>query len=200
MSLISVLVLTVLSLGANPDTAPQSAAESLLLPQPFMEATRGEQGRIFASTRATRDALLADRVVYNADEMHGQFLAMFFSKVTDKNGAELKLDLSLTNAADQTLEKMTLTPVAGPKLPILIATGRLTSGKYTLHAILRGADDAVLIELSRDFERSDARTTPLAFPTEGIVIAPHAQTHVPNGHWPISTGVPIPKATLRDTN
>ena len=46
----------------------------------FVAPTISELGRAFPNTRPSRTDIIADRLEYMADEMHGQFLVLLFSK------------------------------------------------------------------------------------------------------------------------
>ncbi len=176
------------------------AAEALIQPQPFLPVTRGEAGATFSTLKATRVELIADRKVYWADELHGQFVALFFGLVKPGEGQQHRIELALSRADGTLVERTELTDVATPKLPILLATHRLEPGQYTLSARLIAPDGQLLTELKRDFIRSAQAVPRQMFPAEGIPLLVHDQPHVADGVWPISTGVPMPKATLREVN
>lgn len=176
---------------------PEGSDASLLQEQEFLPATRSELGQIFSGARADRVEVFADRHEYRADELYGQFLVAFLGKVTPEEAESRVIVLELKRVeSGEILESKTITPVQSPKLPVLIPTIQLQPGAYELTAKLQDKDGKVLERASKQFTRSNKSAERVPFPRHGIPIHVHAQDHVPDGAWPIATGVPMPKGTL----
>jgi len=205
------VIFPILFMGAGPAAAApkEEGARSLIHEQPFLPATMSEAGKAFASALANRVDVIGDRFEYWSDDLNGQFLVMFFGKVKPEEAAVRVIQLELKQADAKTaLETKTITPVTGPKLPVLISMEPLKPGRYELIARLldksgdpdlASGEGKILEQASRSFTRSDKKAAQAPFPSNGIAIQVHRQSHVPDGAWPITTGVPMPKGLLMDT-
>lgn len=176
-------------------------AAPLIQPQPFVPMNMHERGKSFSTARATRVELIGDRYAYYNDERRGQFLAMFFTHVEDGDNPGLRIQLTLKREGDAgPIEQITVSPVTSPKLPILVETQSLDPGRYELTAALSNADGENIATVRCPIRREDKTDPRVDFPADGIPIHVHAQSHVPDATWPISTGVPMPKMTLRNVD
>ena len=191
-------LLIALALRAAAQPAAGGKRQPVIRALPFVQATMAEAGRSFPSARTRRVAVLADRHVYFADEMHGQFLAMFLGKVAKRPAAGSSIRVDIRRSPGTTVATLDVAPVRGPKLPVLVAMQRLAPGRYELSATLRDATGRAVASAARAFTKSAKRTQTPAIPAQGIPIRVHAQGHLPDAAWPVSTGVPMPKATLTD--
>jgi hypothetical protein len=166
----------------------------------FTPETMHERGKSIWQWRATRSDLLFDRKEYHSDELHGQAMVMFFGKLPKEGGLNMALALNLTDKAGKIVEEHTFTPVDTTKLVLLLKTISLKPGKYTLKATLKNNTGEKIAEAENSFLRTDKKDSTLKFPAEGIEINIHSQDHLPDTAWPISTGVPMPKAAIMTTD
>src|SRR5262249_15597279 len=114
--------------------------QSLLHEQEFLPATMCESGQSFWDARAIRCEVLADRRVYFADDVDGQFLVAFLGKIQNGDTNTFSLQLELKDVkSGKSIEAKTIAPVKGPKLPVLIPMGELKPGQYELSAMLKSA-------------------------------------------------------------
>lgn len=165
----------------------------------FVPITMSESGRAFAASKANRVVVLADRYEYFADEVNGQFLVCFLGHVGPEDADKRSIHLTLRQDGKE-IQSLTVTPVSSPKLAVLIRTLSLERGQYELHAALKDMAGATLQQAARSFVRSDKTEPGVAFPANGIAIHVHPQSWVADAAWPISTGVPMPKMTIRDVS
>jgi hypothetical protein len=166
----------------------------------FIPASMGESGRSFATHGATRVAVIADRVEYLADDLNAQFLVSFLGVVKPEGDETQRIQLRLTDATGRELAGKTVWPVKSPKLPVIVPVSELKPGKYTLAATLQDKDANTLKEAAASFTLSSRVEPRVAFPKEGVAINVHAQGHVPDGVWPISTGAPMAPGAMRDVS
>jgi len=117
--------LSLLLVGVAPRTHAATTT-SLLREQEFLPATMCETGQSFWDARANRVEVFADRRVYFADDIDGQFLVAFLGKITPENTNKFSIQLELKDAkSGQSIESKTITIVRGPKLPVIIPTSEL---------------------------------------------------------------------------
>ncbi|MBI4027240.1 MAG: hypothetical protein HY360_19805 [Verrucomicrobia bacterium] len=174
------------------------ASQPLLQEQSFLQPTMSESGLALWDA-ASRVEVFADRQVYFADDVDGQFLVAFLGKVKTEDADNRTIQLELKDAkSGKPLETKRVTPVLGPKLPVIIPTMELKPGQYELTATLKDELGNIVAQASRKFERSTQTVKGSKFPSKGIPIFAHAQSHVPDGEWPITTGVPMPKGALKN--
>jgi hypothetical protein len=189
------MVLMTLALLQAPSRA--RAEESILHALPFVPTTMGEDGRSFATHGAQRVEVIADRREYWADDETGQALVVFLGVVPSKGDANLSLEITLRSvAADSPLARVHVPQVQSPKLPVRFEVSGLALGEYALEATLREAGGQPRAQAATRFRRSDRRLDRLPFPEQGVVLHVAPQSHLPQGEWPISTGIPMPKASL----
>ena len=177
-----------------------AAAADLIQEGAFIPATMGEAGLSFATHGATRVAVFADRVEYLADDVNAQFLVSFLGVVKPSGDELQRIQLRLKDAAGKELAAKTVWPVKSPKLPVIVPVSELKPGKYSLAAILQDKDANTLKGASADFTLSARKDPRVAFPKEGVAVNVHAQSHVPDGVWPISTGVPMALGVMMDVS
>ena len=79
-----------------------------------------------------------------------------------------------------------------PKIAFLFDLRGLEAGQYEMSAHVLDAAAKSLYDAKWSFEVTAEKSEVAAFPADGVRIKVHAQEHVPDGVWPISTGVPLP--------
>jgi len=136
-----------------------------------------------------RVGVFGDRKVYLADDPVGQFLVCFIGQDYRSAGAKLVLEVVQD---EKVIRSKEVSPVEQPKYALLLNTGELKPGTYRLRAKLVGANQYRTIP-DYEFQKSKERRKPVAIPKDGIPLLVHAQTNLPNGTVPITTGIPLPR-------
>jgi hypothetical protein len=141
--------------------------------------------------KLVRTALFVDRMVYWDDDPVAQGLAMFLGQATA--GKQVKLELF--GAGDAALASAEVDPQGQPKVALVLNVGHLPPGAYRLRATLP-AEPPVVAETT--FAREAKRSPPLPFPAAGLPLEVEPQQAAPDGAWPITFGVPLPKGLVAD--
>lgn len=136
-----------------------------------------------------RVGIFADRKVYLADDPVGQFLVYFVGQDYRSEGVKLVLEVARD---DKVVASKEVTPLTQPKQAFLVSVGELPTGKYRLRAKLVGGTQYRTIP-DCEFEKSAEKRKVTAFPKEGVPLVVHSQTALPDGSWPITTGIPLPR-------
>jgi|GEM_PF-4441433 len=200
LSLFTPCVIFVTSLFvAVTQTTQAASANEVIKPLPFLEATPGERGQYLWASKTDRVDLLGDRYAYHADELNGQFLAVFLGQYDPEVEQQVMLRLKSVDTGRQ-VAKRAVGPVTAPKLPFLIHTQALTPGEYEVSASLSTTGKQTQHIGVWRFKRTDKKNPSLPIPEDGIAINVHALDQPLTTQWPLSIGVPMPKAILRDTS
>lgn len=137
-----------------------------------------------------RREILADRNEYLADDPVGQFVVCLIGENHRAPGARLHIEV--VGGDDKVVASKTLSPMTEPKVAFLLATGQLAAGNYRVCARLENVPNAQAIAECAFVKSKEARKV-LPFPADGVPLLVHAQNHVPDASWPITTGVPLPR-------
>jgi len=160
--------------------------------QPFVRSVRFLPPTNYEARVSTASATFyADRKVYWNDDPVGQFLLSFLGQECE--GKTVGIELTGTDGAS--IVKESVGPMSAPKAALLLAVGVLKPGSYVIRATLPG-EEPVSVETA--FTRADRQVERVLFPEGGIPLEVEPQSHVPNGAWPICTGIPFPTGTLTD--
>ncbi|MBI2191204.1 MAG: hypothetical protein HYU36_04395 [Planctomycetes bacterium] len=140
-----------------------------------------------------RSQVIGDRMEYLADDPVGQFLVYFIGQDHLVAGAKLVLELVRGEQEDGArIAAHVLSPVPTPKVAFLLETARLEAGTYCMTARLKGVARARRIP-GFVFKKSAESRKLVPFPPDGVKLLVHDQAHAPDGVWPITTGVPLPR-------
>jgi len=141
-----------------------------------------------------RCEILADRNEYLADDPVGQFLVYF---VRTMPSAAARLKITVTGEDGRVAASRELAPVEAQKIAFLLEMAPLAPGRYRVNAEMLGVENAPAIA-GCEFARSAESRRVEPFPTGGVALKVHAQGHLPDGVWPITTGIPLPRHTSND--
>lgn len=144
-----------------------------------------------------RCEVMADRNEYLADDPVGQFL-VYFVRTMPSAAARLKIEV-VNEANGKVAASRELAPVEAQKIAFLLEMGALAPGNYRVKAALVGIKDAPEI-MSCAFTKSAESRKVEPFPAAGVALMTHAQKHVPDAVWPVTTGVPLPRHSANDVS
>lgn len=83
------------------------------------------------------------------------------------------------------------------KLAFRVDLGRLEPGTFVVAAsLVNGMTTEAAGQLS--FSNQGRRAVAASFPVAGIDVVVPTQSHVPDGEWPITTGIPLPDGAIHD--
>ncbi|MBI4026667.1 MAG: hypothetical protein HY360_16915 [Verrucomicrobia bacterium] len=147
--------------------------------------------------------LLGDRFEYWADDLNGQFMAVFPMPTGEMKGASCRIWILNEDAPAnaQPIAEVTRADAAGNKVVFLVNTSTLKPGKYAARAVLKdaqGAETGPPVEFK--FTRSDRRNPVTPIPPEGIPLVLEKQDFLPDTIWPVRTGVPFPVNAVLDVS
>ena len=136
--------------------------------------------------------LYGERYVYNPGGLKTQFLASIRGGVP--SGASMRLQLL---QGDKAVAEQVISAVTQPYLAFLFDTRGLPPGDYRMTAALHDRSGSRLLQGAWPFTMSATQDPAATFPAEGIKINVHEQNHVPDGVWPVSVGVPLPRGAVQ---
>ena len=142
-----------------------------------------------------RTEIFGDRKVYLTDDTVGQFLVYFTGADISAPGTKMTVELLRDDKPVLTRE---MAPVLTPKAAFLLDTGALSAGDYRIRARLTGRVEKVTPDYA--FAKSKERHRAVAFPRDGVPLLVHGQEIDANAEWPITTGIPLPRATADTTD
>ncbi len=142
-----------------------------------------------------RVEIFGDRIEYLADDPVGQFMVYMIGEDTANPNA--RLNIAVMNEAGKAVATKTLAPVAEPKTVFLLELSALPPGKYRVTAQLEGVAVRHRIP-DYVFGKSAESRRVIEFPGRGVPLTVHAQSHLPDGAWPITTGIPLPRHVTSD--
>lgn len=144
-----------------------------------------------------RCEVMADRNEYMADDPVGQFL-VYFIRTMPSAAARLKIEV-INEANGKVAATRELAPVEAQKIAFLLEMGGLKAGKYRVAATLMGDKDAPEIAGCAFTKSAESRKVE-PFPRAGVGLMTHAQKHVADAVWPITTGVPLSRHAANDVS
>lgn len=141
--------------------------------------------------------ICTNQLEYWRDDPIGHVVATF---PVSPNAWDLRIEV-LPDADHGPLETMLVTPPnqADRKVAIILRVGALAFGTYAVRLTLvdhaLGQDAA---QVSARFTKVDQAKELISIPADGIPIEVEAQSHIPDGLWPVETGVPLPQGAVLD--
>jgi len=144
--------------------------------------------------------VLGDRNVYMADDPVGQFILHMIALPWNRNGARVQLEIVTTvEGRSRRVTVADYDNIQTPKLAVRVALDHLEPGQYKLIAKLLGAGKAFIPIGEWAFEKSAQSRNVMPFPKEGVPLKVHAQNHIKDAIWPITTAVPLPRHAADST-
>ncbi len=134
---------------------------------------------------------------YFAGENTTQFIA--FLQGIPVEGRQMRFELfGLKGKKRSPVDRLDVADLKHPKVALLYDLKGLAAGDYEMIASVPGRPGKTLRTGRWAFSITDQKEKVTPFPEEGVEIRAHDQTHMPNGAWPISTGVPMPFGNVYD--
>ncbi|MBI4024220.1 MAG: hypothetical protein HY360_04510 [Verrucomicrobia bacterium] len=147
-----------------------------------------------------RVEIFGDRKVYWADDTVGQFLVSFIGQDIATPGVKLLIEVAQDASGDdaKVIGGKEISPVAMPKVALLVDTGSLAPGAYRLRAKLVGGNSYRTIP-DYAFQKIAKRHEKVAVPAGGIPLLVGVQTNLATTVWPITAGIPLPREAANST-
>lgn len=146
-------------------------------------------------TALSAPTICTDRLEYWRDDPTGHVVATF-----PKGPVLWNLRIELHRDIDHGPIESKIgasTDPAQRKVSILLQMGALAFGQYELRLALVDSvsgEDAEVVRAA--FTKIDQAESQTPIPAEGIPIEVDPQSHLPNGSWPVETGVPLPRGVV----
>ncbi len=148
--------------------------------------------------------VVADRYEYTLADPVAEMVAMFVGYPANGRTVRLKISgpgLGTPFSVDTMAAPPTyaMTELELEKLAFRVDLGRLEPGTFVVEAsLVNGATIEATGQLTISNQGRRATATATAFPSAGVDVALPTQSHVPDGSWPISTGIPLPDGAIHD--
>jgi hypothetical protein len=134
--------------------------------------------------------LWGDRCEYWADDTAAQFFAMLPVPKGGLAGLKARAEL-LSGDTQKKLSEQTV-PATDGRMSFVVDMRTLPPGKYVARAGLLRADGQFHNQARWPFEKTAKQNPVVRIPAEGIPVRLEAQSFLPDGQWPVTTGVPLP--------
>jgi len=134
---------------------------------------------------------------YRADEPTTQFIA--FLQGMPIVGRSLQFELFLVDKDKRaSVDRLSSRELKEPKVAFTYDLRGLAPGQYEMVGTVLDETGKGVHSGTWAFSITTEKQEATPFPAEGVRITVHDQTHMPDGVWPISTGVPFPFGAVYD--
>lgn len=150
---------------------------------------------------ANRQAhIYMDRMSYDANDPVAHVVVSFIG-VPQVQNPDAEIHLRLMGSHTGTVTKVIPHSNSTPQnFQTFLDLALLSPGHYTLEAQIMSGGHPVQNTplLTIAFTKTSVVPPAVSFPTDGIPLVVHEQTHVANASYPISTGIPFPDGVVSD--